>query len=119
MSSAVTLDIKVGLSTTKGRVSVSDLYKALDVSEGITQKIIDLAASTSKVIDLDSVESEFILVIGEDGALDITVEVSNGNDPATEVVYKESDFVCLQATNLKSMTIENTSTSEISVQLFY
>jgi hypothetical protein len=115
MASSITLDIAVKMVTDQGTVDVTELYKALAVN-GINTFSQTLPASGSKTIDLTTIPSLFFLVVGQNQQLNITVTMKDNS----VVTYSGSDFVCLQASNFKTLLLTNINTvNSVDVIVYY
>lgn len=103
---------EISLSTKEARTTLHSFYKAIS-ADSSTIKTLNLQPNASGSLSLTN--SDFVLVIGLEDTLTITVI----NNNASSFIIENSGFLMLNASNLYSIEILNNNTEEQEISLVF
>ena len=108
-----TLGIKsqIFLSNENARTKIHEFYKGLEVGS-YTLKTLTLANGVSGTLNLS--QSEMLMIVG----IDESLTVSLTTDEAETIEMLAVGMLMLNASNLSSVTITNTSSSQDIILMF-
>ena len=113
------IDAKITLSTDKTRQSLDSFYRGLAVESVRVFPYAYTAGDGSVVYNLENNEATFVLFVGDvyDGSDPFDVTVTNLSGEAT--VFKQCNFLMLNATNLKELRVASALEDKLSFKVYY
>ncbi len=116
--STIGVNVKVTSSTDNTRASLSEFYKAFS-SDTVTQKI-PLKIESAETEEIDLSNSDFLIIVGDDYALENEVlEVDLEDSLSNTFTINNVSFMFFNSTNLSKVSIKNTSDVIIDVFVVY
>lgn len=111
------LDVKATLSTDKTRQTLDAFYRGFKVEAVQVLPYAYLSDAGSKVYNLE--DASFILFIGDvyDGSNPFDLVLTDTTD--STITLQASNFVVLNATNLKSVEVRSAVEDKVGYKLYY
>jgi len=105
---------KLTLATKDQRVDLKSFYKAIE-SSSYKNLTMELNAGASGTLDLTL--SDYVIVVGLESNMQLTV--TNSEATPQSIMFSDVGFLSLNASNLASLVVLNSSSETRNIEIYY